>query len=99
MSDKPHIDEKVLEAAKARILRFQQEAFGELMARMPFGAKFTLVTDGVEREARIEFVGDPMVKDDGTLAVMLDVAWDGGHIEYTLEQSGWGGMVPIDEGA
>lgn len=91
--DLPGVD---FDGVSARVNAQAMEALQELFHRIPFGTKITLASGKV---ATIKKFIEPEIAPEGhRLAGQpragIDVTYDdgSGHFEFSLHQSGWGGV-------
>jgi hypothetical protein len=82
--------QRTYEATHVKMNTPALEVLNELFHRIPFGAKFTLANG---RTATIEPFFEPR-EVEGRLTAGIDVTYEdgSGHYEFTLEQTGWGGV-------
>lgn len=81
--------EDTIDSVRARIDRAAEESIREMFARFPFGQQVELFTG---KPATFKVFYEPKMK-DGIWSFGVDLKFnDGsGHIEYTIQQTGWGG--------
>lgn len=92
------ISEELFEKVRARTLAFMEEAMREVQARMPWDQTLTLGPKQVEAKLHpFEYESGGVIIVDGSPQFSFDVGWDGGHIEFTVMVTGWGGGVSEDD--